>query len=160
MKDGKRPRASRLLPAAGLGLAMALTAFPAHAELGGTYYSVLQDQAEMHANMTTQENPSYTTYILDMPDGTQVREYLSQHTGVFAIDWSGDGRRPNMRQVLGIYFDRFSRPANTPRRGHNNAVRRTDPDFVFESRVAMRHFSGRAYLPQYVPQEVAIADVR
>jgi hypothetical protein len=65
-----------------------------------------------------------------------------------------------MRQVLGIYFDRYGRPEGSPRRSHNSPLLRTDPDFVLDSRVAMRHFTGRAYIPQYVPQEVAIADVR
>jgi hypothetical protein len=132
----------------------------AMAELGGNYTSILEDQAAMRATLTAQEHPSYTVYILDMSDGTQVREYLSPHSGVFAIDWSGDERRPNMRQVLGVYFDRFSRPVGAPHGGHNNALHRADPDFVLDSFVAMRRFTGRAYIPQAVPQEVAIADVR
>ena len=150
----------RLSAAAGVFLAIAVAAPSARAELGGNYDSVLRDQAALHATLTTQESPAYTTYILDMPDRTQVREYFSQHSGVFAIDWSGDGRRPNMRQVLGAYYSRFGRPEGAPRTGRNNPVRRADPDFVLDSRVAMRHFTGRAYIPQAVPQEVAIVDVR
>jgi hypothetical protein len=142
------------------GLVLALAARPARAELGGDYESILRDQAEMHATLAIQQNPAYTTYVLDMPDGTQVREYYSPHSGVFAIDWSGMGRRPNMRQVLGAYFERYARPDDAPRTGHNGALRRADPDFVLDSRSIMRRFIGRAYLPGAVPQEVAIADVR
>jgi hypothetical protein len=138
----------------------ALAAQPARAELGGDYESILRDQTEMHAKLDVEQNAAYTAYVLDMPDGTQVREYYSPHSGVFAIEWSGMGRRPNMRQVLGAYFERYSRPADAPRLGHNDALRRTDPDFVLDSRVIMRRFIGRAYLPGAVPQEVAIADVR
>jgi hypothetical protein len=156
----KFPSRGYLCPLAAASLALGLAVPAARAELGGNYDSVLADQAALHATLTTQEDAAYTTYILDMPDGTQVREYFSQHSGVFALDWSGIGRRPNMRQVLGAYYARFSRPEGAPRTGRNNPVHRADPDFAFDSRVVMRHFSGRAYIPQAVPQEVAIADVR
>jgi hypothetical protein len=149
---------TRLLATAGLALTLAAPA--AKAELGGSYESVLEDQKAMQATLTTEEHPAYTTYILDMADGTEVREHYSPHAGVFAIDWSGNGRRPNMRQVLGPYFDRFTRPPGAAPTGRNNPLHRADPDFVLDSYVAMRHFTGRAYLPQAVPQEVAIADVR
>jgi hypothetical protein len=158
-----QPRLGCITFAAGLAFALALAlmaAVPARAELGGDYDSIVRDQQVMNATLTTQQNPAYTTYILDMPDGTQVREYYSVHAGVFAIDWSGYGRRPNMRQVLGPYFGRFGRPDNAPHAPKNAMLRRTEPDFVLESRCIMRHFTGRAYIPQAVPQEVSIADVR
>lgn len=140
--------------------ALALAAAPAFAELGGDADSVLRDRQAMHATLTTEQNPAYTTYILDMPDGAQVREYFSVHAGVFAVDWSGNGRKPDLRQVLGPYFERYSRPEGAARAPHNATLRRADPDFVLESRCAMRHFTGRAYVPQYVPQEVSIDEVR
>ena len=150
----------------GVGLAIACAA-PARAELGGTYDSVLHDQETMHATLTTEEHPAYTTYILDMADGTQVREYYSQHTGVFAVDWSGPGRLPDLNQVLGTYAERY---ADSVRQRHagpagqhvgrTTPLHRSDPDFQLESRLIMRHFKGRAFIPQSVPQEVAIEDVR
>jgi len=137
-----------------------LAAVPACAELGGNYYSVLNDQAELHATLTTVEHSAYTTYLLDLPDGVQVREYFSAHTGVFAVDWSGQGHRPDMRQLLGSYFERFQRPAAALRHGRNSDLHRVEQDFVLHSHVAMRHFSGRAYVPQFVPREVNLAGLR
>ena len=64
-----------------------------------------------------------------------------------------------MRQLLGVYFERFQRPVAAPHRGRNSPLLLVDPDFVLESRSAMRHFTGRAYLPQLVPQEVQLADL-
>jgi len=136
-----------------------LAAAPARAELGGSYYGMLHDQAGLSATLTTVEHTGYTTYVLDLPDGTQVREYFSAHTGVFAVEWSGHGHRPDMRQLLGVYFERFQRPVAAPHRGRNSPLLLVDPDFVLESRSAMRHFTGRAYLPQLVPQEVQLADL-
>lgn len=149
-----------LLASACVGVALVLAAIPAKAELGGTYDSILRDQAELHATLTTVEHPAYTAYVLDMPDGAQVREYYTLNSGVFAIDWSGHGRRPNMQQLLGNYFERFGKQANALSLGHNHALHRVEDDFVLESHCAMRHFTGRAYVPQYLPKEVDLADVR
>ena len=154
----------RLLAAASVGLVLALAAPTASAELGGNCESVLHDQAEMHATLTTEEHPAYTTYILDMPDGTQVREYFSLRSGVFAIGWTNG--HPNMRLVLGVYYDRLVQAMEAryapgaPHHGRNNPIRYDDPDFVYFAQVAISRFTGRAYLPQAVPQGVDIADVR
>jgi hypothetical protein len=154
------PPGGRWLPGAVFLLAVVFATLPARAELGGDYNSILQDRTAMHATLTCQPHAAYNTYILDMPDGTQVREYYSVVGVVFAVDWSGRGHRPDMRQALGAYFERFGRPENLPLKARNSMLRRIEPDIVLESRVVMRRFKGRAYLPQFVPQEAAIADVR
>ena len=65
---------------------------------------------------------------------------------------------PDLRQALGSYFDRYTSAA-AGQSGHRHAEVRT-PDFVVQSNGHMRSFSGRAYLPSFVPQGVALEEIK
>ncbi|MGB8260852.1 MAG: DUF2844 domain-containing protein [Terracidiphilus sp.] len=141
-------------------LALGLAPLRARAELGGVYEGIGHDQEALHATLAQEEHTGYTLYTLTLPGGIEVREYYSQHSGIFAVSWTGKNRRPDMRQILGSYFERFSRTPEQQHRPVNQVFRRAEPDFVLESRGEMRRFSGRAFLPAYVPQEVSLDEIR
>lgn len=160
MKHARFSHWSRLgLACAGLALAAGL-ATPARAELGGVYDGIERDRQQLNAAVSEEPHATYTVYILACADGTTVREFYSPHSGIFAVSWSGMGRRPDMRQILGSYFDRFQRTPEQMHAAHNQAFHRAEPDFVIESRGEQRHFTGRAFIPQYRPQEVPLAEIR
>ena len=131
----------------------------AWAALGGDMESVDGDQAAMNASeQITASSESYTVYELRAATGTVVREYLSLDGKVFAVAWKGP-LLPDLRQILGGYFKQYSESASNQRGDHGHlTVRR--PDLVVESSGHMRAFFGRAYLPQAIPPDVAVGDIR
>ncbi|MGE5650209.1 MAG: DUF2844 domain-containing protein, partial [Bacillota bacterium] len=128
----------------------------AHAALGGTVESVQADKSAMHAKAQVLPGAgSYSVHEIQLPSTTVVREYVSTEGRVFAIAWEGPSL-PDIRQLLGGYFDRFA-GAMGKRRAQRHAVV-SQPDLVIQSHGRMGAFSGRAYLPQALPQGVG-ADV-
>ncbi len=94
-------------------------------------------------------------------DSTVIREYVSPAGKVFAVTWEGP-MLPNMRQLLGPYFQQFadavqSEASSSRARRPLNIVR---PDFVVQLSGRSRSFSGRAYLPQMLPAGVQPGDIQ
>ncbi len=92
---------------------------------------------------------------------TVVREYVSPAGKVFAVTWQGP-MLPNMRQLLGPYFQQFadavqSEASASRARRPLNIVQ---PDFVVQLNGHPRSFSGRAYLPQMLPAGVQAGDIQ
>jgi Protein of unknown function (DUF2844) len=50
--------------------------------------------------------------------GSTVREYATHTGGVFAVTWSGT-QVPDLKVLLGSYFDRYVSLAQTRRTGHH-----------------------------------------
>lgn len=136
----------------------ALLSQSAEAALGGDAASMQADQAEMKAGQTITAADAYQVYELQTATGMVVREYLSAAGTVFAVAWEGP-MLPNLRRLLGDYFARYTEAAQSWRGGHGHLVIRQD-DLVVESSGRMRAFFGRAYLPQRIPQGVAVSDIR
>jgi hypothetical protein len=131
----------------------------AWASLGGDMESVDADQAAMNASeRITTSTEAYTVYELKTATGTVVREYLSLAGSVFAVTWNGP-TLPNVRQILGGYFSEYTGAAQKQQGGHGHLLIRR-PDLVVESSGRMRAFFGRAYLPQGLPQGVAVTDLK
>ena len=142
-------------------MALALCAFPlsASAALGGDMESVDADQAAMNATeQIAASSESYTVYELRTPAGTVVREFLSLDGRVFAVAWKGP-LLPDLRQILGGYFKQYTEAAHNQHGGHGHLVIRRS-DLVVESSGHMRAFSGRAYLPQAMPQDIAVTEIQ
>src|SRR5258707_839901 len=78
----------------------------AHSALGADAGSIDRDRVQFKAALRTLALPSYTVHTLDLPGGTVVREFVGASGVVFAVSWSGPFR-PDLRQTLGVYFDRF-----------------------------------------------------
>ncbi len=127
----------------------------ATAELGGDKASIEANRVSMHATLTIMTAQSAMVHEMVSPDGVTIREYTNPEGTVFAVSWTGPVL-PNMRQLLGAYFDRYMEIlSQMPFRAHTPVVLR-QPEFVLESGGRMRSFVGRAYLPQKIPSGVSI----
>ncbi|MGA8862809.1 MAG: DUF2844 domain-containing protein [Gallionella sp.] len=140
-----------------------LCATTAHATLGGDSASIAADGQHMNvklaARRTVAASGSYTVVASTLPDGTEIRQYLSSSGVVFAVAWSGPFI-PDLRQLLGPHFDTMvSRQAGLSNAGHRHFSMH-EPGLVIESGGHQRSFAGRAYLPAEVPAGVDIQEIR
>jgi hypothetical protein len=142
------------------GSALAMLALPvcASATLGGNSISTETDRVSMKASLRILPAAHYTVHEIQTPSGTTVREYISPSGTVFAVGWQGPVM-PDLKQALGSYFDRYTAGAAGKQAGHRHVEVR-EPDLVVQSNGHMRSFSGRAYLPQLLPQGVTVEDIR
>jgi hypothetical protein len=141
-----------------IALVMLALPFSASATLGESSTSTEVDRASMKATLRMLPAVKYTVHEIQTPSGTAVREYVSSAGTVFAVAWQGPVI-PDLRQALGIYFDRYTEAAKGKHAGHRHLAIR-EPDLVVQSNGHMRAFSGRAYLPQLLPQGVTVEEIR
>jgi Protein of unknown function (DUF2844) len=135
---------------------------PASASLGGDVASVSRDQA--HLNATEQGAVTVagnTTHELRLPGGTLVREYVSATGVVFAVTWRGPFR-PDLHQLLGLYFGMFQRAAQAARspRTTRGPLAIETPQLVVHMDGHPRAFFGRAYVPSLVPSSFSVSDLQ
>jgi hypothetical protein len=131
---------------------------PALATLGGDASTTQGDQLHMKATLRVSPGAKYAVHELTLPSGTAVREYVSPQGTVFAVAWKGP-LKPDLRQLLGDYFDRYVQDAPNSH-GSHAASRVVQPDFVVHSMGHMRAFTGRAYLPLALPAGVAVSELQ
>jgi hypothetical protein len=137
-----------------LALAMPVRALAA---LGADATSVARDREVLKGALTVTSAPSYDIHELRVPSGV-VREYLAPGGQVFAVTWHGP-RAPDLRQLLGAYFQRYAAEARAHRTGHHVLSIQT-PDFVVSVVRFQRGFQGRAILPALAPAGVPLDEVR
>jgi len=140
---------------------MAAAPGPAGAALGGDGASVSADRQALDGTLTRAQGDGYTVQEISAPAGLVVREYLTPAGRVFAVTWRGP-LLPDLKQLLGAYFDQYQQAAREARARHGRqgglAVRR--PDLVVQSSGHMRSFFGEAYLPGMVPPGVRVQALR
>jgi hypothetical protein len=135
-------------------------AFPAWAALGGDVSSVQADQVRLQGSLQTISNASYTVHEIHAVGGAVVREYVAssgKSAGkVFAIAWQGPWP-PDMRQLLGSYFDQYvqAAKAQTAARMGRRPLTIEQPGLVVEIGGHPRSFFGRAFLPDQLPSGVS-----
>jgi Protein of unknown function (DUF2844) len=142
-------------------LAVLLLPFPASASLGGDVTSVQTDQIKMQGSLRTTSNHSYTVHEIQGSTGVAVKEYVSSGGKVFAVTWRGPFH-PDLRQLMGAYFDQFSQAEEAQRaqrRGHGPVLIQ-QAGLVVQISGHMRSFVGRAYLPQMLPAGVHSEDIQ
>jgi Protein of unknown function (DUF2844) len=133
---------------------------PALAALGGDVSSVQADQAHMKAALRIQPGQTYTVHELHQTSGTVVKEFISPSGKVFAISWSGPFI-PDLRQLMGTYFDQYSQAARTiVRRPGRAPLNIQQNGLVVQSGGHMRAFFGKAYLSDQLPQTVGPEMIR
>ena len=142
-------------------LALAMAALPASASLGGDAASIQADQIHMQGTRTMRAAESYTVHEIQGENGTTVREYISADGKVFAVGWNGPWF-PDMKQILGTYFDQYSRarqaqPTTRIRRG---PVLVNEPGLVVQIGGHVRAFAGRAYDPGLLPAGVGAESIQ
>jgi len=141
-----------------LSLLLLIFACPVLAELGGDVASVVADRVHMKAASRILAQQKYTVVEIQTDAGTVVREYVSPSGKVFAVAWDGP-RMPDLEQLFGSYFASYQDAARTRRAGHG-PLRVDQPGLVVHSGGHMRAFSGQAYVPQLLPQDVSVEEIK
>ena len=139
-------------------LALMILPGAAFAALGAKADSVQADQAAINASVRSTQMAGFAVQELQAASGSVVREYVGADGTVFAVAWEGP-THPNLRQVLGEYFDPYVQAAKAQHVGRG-PVAIMQPGLVVQSAGHMRAFRGRAYLPQLLPPGVTPDDIR
>lgn len=141
--------------------ALLLLPFPASASLGGDVTTVQSDQAKMQGSLRTTSNNSYALHEIQTSTGVAVKEYVSASGKVFAVTWQGPFH-PDLRQLLGAYFDQFvqAEQAQRAQRRDRGPVLIQQPGLVVQVSGHLRAFLGKAYVPQMLPTGVHAEDIR
>jgi hypothetical protein len=132
------------------------------ASLGGDSASVDADRVRVQgALLRIVRSDAFTLHEVQSSSGTTIREYMSSTGTVFAVAWEGPWL-PNLRQILGPYFETYQRavqagPANRRSRG---SLKIDLPELVVQMSGHPRAFSGRAYVPQLMPQRMQAESIR
>jgi hypothetical protein len=129
--------------------------YRASATLGMPAASVQSDQAAMQGALRMMHAVGYTVQELQAPTGTVVREYVSITGTVFGVGWEGPFL-PDLRQLLGPYFERYSKlaKAQKARRVVRGPLLIQESDLVVEMTGNSRTFLGRAYVREMLPQGI------
>lgn len=131
---------------------------PARGALGDDVAAVAKDRARMQANLQIHRRVNYEVHELATPSGTTVREFIGQDSKVFAVAWSG-GWRPNLRDVMGVHYDRFVNGTRGKLRSRG-PVRIELPGMVVVMGGYLRTFFGQVYLTDLLPVGVQPQDLR
>ncbi len=131
------------------------------ASLGGDANSVQTDQSKMQGTLRTTSGDSYTLHEIQTPTGVAVKEYVSTSGKVFAVTWQGP-IHPDLRQLLGAYFDQFvqAEQAQRAQRRGRGPLLIQQTGLVVQISGHMRSFLGKAYVPQMLPPGVRAEDLR
>src|SRR5580765_5788187 len=137
-------------------LACAALPAPTFASLGGNVSTVENDRVRMRAaQLRIIRASAYSFHELQSPAGTTIREFYAPGGTVFGVAWEGPWP-PDMRQLLGTYFEQFQRAHSAAR-----STRRTrgvlvvnDGGLIVQIAGHARAFSGFAYAPGLLPQGV------
>jgi len=131
----------------------------AFAVLGQDVSSVQSDGARIKAAVSILPGRSYSVHQMRAPSGTSVKEFVSPAGQVFGVSWQGPVT-PDLRKLLGDYFDPYMQAAQTTPRVSRRVLHIETGDLVVESAGHMRFIVGRAYLRSKLPDGVAADDIR
>jgi hypothetical protein len=159
MTAGKEVRLLRAI-----GVVTVLIALPANvsASLGRDASTIDADRVRMQgALLRIARSDAYTVHELRSASGTTVREYVSSNGIVFAVAWQGPWL-PDLRQMLGPYFDDYLRAvqSTTGQRRARGSLTIDLPDLSVQISGHPRAFSGRAYVPRLMPLRVQAETIR
>ena len=154
--------ATRALASA-LCVVIAILALPASvsATLGRDASSVDADRVRMQgALLRIARDDAYTVHEMQSSSGTAVREYVSSTGTVFAVAWQGPWL-PDLRQLLGPYFDDYQRALQAPgKRKARGPLTIELPDLTVQITGHPRAFAGRAFVPRLMPLRVQAEAIR
>jgi hypothetical protein len=103
---------------------------------------------------------AYDVHEIKAPGGTVVNEYVSPAGRVFAVAWHGPFV-PDMQQILGAYFQQYSAALQSqPRHYGHRPLNIQEPGLVVQTGGHMRAYSGRAYVPEMLPQGVKADEIK
>jgi uncharacterized protein DUF2844 len=116
MSNETRARRAFAVVLAGIATLAMTVSQSATAALGGDAATMLADQVHINGKLVVSRTQKYTVHEIEAPSGTVVREFASPAGTVFGVAWSGP-TTPDLRQVLGPYFDQYLGAAQRNRRG-------------------------------------------
>ena len=159
--QSKRCRANFWAMRSAILIASLALSLPAFGALGDDLDSIYIDGAYMNATMKIRQVHSYAVHELRSPTGTVVREYVSADGRVFGVAWEGPFV-PNMRQILGSYFQRYSEAAKAQRESRvgRRPLDIQEPGLVVQTAGHMRAYFGRAFAPELLPNGVNPDELR
>jgi len=145
----------------GIAFMMLAVSFPALAALGGDVNSVQEDQAHMKGSLQIHPAAAYSVHEITTSTRTVVREYVSPEGKVFGVAWQGPFV-PDMQQLLGTSFQQYSAAVQANRDTHarRKPLNIQEPGLVVQTSGHVRAYSGRAYIPEMVPQGVSAETIR
>jgi hypothetical protein len=141
---------AKCLPSLVAGFALIANATPAYATLGAGLASIDSDRQAMRGDLRVGQSQGYTDYVLELPHGIRVNEFVNAEGVVFEVAWSGKGRRPDMHELLGEYFDYLNVPV-AHARSRSRILDVALPQIAIQSHGFGRFFKGIAYLPEQLP---------
>jgi hypothetical protein len=147
-----------------LSVALVIVALPVNsfAALGGNVASVDTDRVRMQgALLRIVRVDAYTLHEVQSSSGTTIREYVSSGGTVFAVAWQGPWL-PNLRQILGPYFDQYQNAVQAAQRSRRarGLLTISQPDLIVQMSGHPRAFSGRAYVPRLMPLSIQADIIR
>jgi len=134
----------------------------ASASLGGNVGTVETDRMQMKAaQLRIIRASAYTFHELQSPSGVTIREYYGTGGTVFGVAWEGPWP-PDMRQLLGSYFEQFQRANEASRktRKTRGVLVVNDNGLVVQIVGRARSFSGFACAPGLLPPGVQPTVIR
>jgi hypothetical protein len=137
----------------GLAFIMTILAPAARAELGGGVSSIQADQERMKGTVRITSTMQFTVHEIQTPSGTVVREFVSPTGTVFGVAWEGPWM-PDLRQLLGPYFEQFIKSAQQSKARGRGPLSIQENGLVVETGGHARSFFGRAYLAPMMPASV------
>jgi hypothetical protein len=161
--DNIMPARRSLIPVkrcvlAGACLTAILSPCIAAAALGEPETQVPTEVARLRGSIKVTPHTRYTLHEIKLPSGTVVREFAGSDGKVFAVAWSGPAV-PNLREILGQYFDSYVTAAKARHSGHHH-LQIHESNLVVLAGGHMRAFSGLAYLPQALPSGVSVGELQ
>jgi hypothetical protein len=116
-------------------------------------------KVEHAARQSMAPTGSYSVHETALPDGTIIKQYVSNNGVVFAVTWNGPFL-PDFRQLLGLHFDTMvAHQAKKSNAGHR-LLNQHEGDLIIESGGHQRSFAGRAYLKSLIPTGIAELEIQ
>lgn len=156
-----RPRAASAMQAAAALLMLAFVVAPiqrAQAALGDATASVARDHAALRGTLVVLPMQNYDIHQMVSAAGVTVREYVTRAGSVFAITWMGT-QVPDLKILLGSYFDRYVSLAMAHRSGHH-VLSFDTPELSMTTVRFQRMASGAVYVPGLLPSGVSRRELR
>jgi hypothetical protein len=149
-----RPRRAATLLGATLLAAFLVVGPPAHAALGESRASIQEDHAALGGTaLVVTRTDGYEVHETTTADGGRVRQYVGAQGTVFAVSWSARFQ-PNLKQLLGSYYDEYLSASRAHRGGHH-LLSISTPRLVLGVVQRPRGFAGQAHVPDLLPAGVA-----
>ena len=144
--------------------AMGLAAVPAWAALGGTPAFPAAQRTPGTRLMAAANAAAvpWTVTTATLENGTVIHEYLDGSGTVFAVSWRGP-RIGSLDALLGGYFPTWQKglaAAHAARGGGYGPVAVRQNDLVVETGGHMGALTGRAWLPQALPQGMSVDQIQ